>query len=225
MAIKQGLNAPDAIIRTDVAQYAAAHSTPPDATQEALVEATVRLTGGAAAMQIGGDQAVFMEVLTRSIGAKHAIEIGTFTGYSAIAIARGVGADGRLICCDVSTEWTDIAKEHWVAAGVADRIDLRIAPALETLAAFDADTRFDLAFIDADKPAYGAYLEALYPLLAPGALVLVDNTLWSGWVLDDSATDANTVALRAFNDAVANDDRFTVVVLTIGDGVTILEKR
>lgn len=214
------------IVPEDIASYATAHSTARDAVQQQLVERTHAATGSAAGMQIGGDQGVFMEILVRSIGAKNAIEIGTFTGYSSLAVAKGLGPDGHLLCCDVSEEWTAIAREHWELAGVADRIDLRIAPAIETLASLDPATRFDLAFIDADKPAYAAYLEALYPLLRPGALVLVDNTLWSGNVLEPAdPNDHNTVALKALNDALAVDDRFTVAMLTIGDGVTLLEKR
>jgi len=213
------------VVDADLAEYATAHSTRRDDVQQHLVEQTQAATGACSGMQIGGDQGVFMEILTRAIGAKQAIEIGTFTGYSSLAIAKGLGPDGRLICCDVSEEWTAIARDHWARAGVADRIDLRIAPAVETIASLDPATRFDLAFIDADKPAYATYVEALYPLLRTGALVLIDNTLWSGKVLDESVDDDNTVALRALNDALAVDDRFTVVVLTVGDGVTILEKR
>lgn len=214
------------IVPEDIAAYATAHSTARDEVQEHLVTVTAESTGDFKGMQIGGDQGVFMEILTRSIGARNAIEIGTFTGYSSLAIARGLGPDGRLVCCDVSEEWTAIARDHWERAGVADRIELRIAPAIETLASLDPATRFDLAFIDADKPAYASYLEALYPLLRPGALVLIDNTLWSGNVVGDADPgDANTVALKALNDALADDDRFTVAMLTIGDGVTMLEKR
>ena len=215
----------DGVIPVDIATYAADHSTPPDDVQQHLVHATAEATGGFSVMQIGGDQGVFMEILARSTGAKHAIEIGTFTGYSSLSIARGLGPDGRLLCCDVSEEWTAIARDHWERAGVSDRIELRIAPALETLASLDPDTRFDLAFIDADKVTYAAYIDALHPLLRPGALVLIDNTLWSGKVLDAGADDPDTTALKALNDALVHDDRFTVVMLTIGDGVTLLERR
>jgi len=213
------------IVPEEIAAYATAHSAGRDAVQQQLVDRTREATGAFSGMQIGSDQGVFMEVLTRAIGAKHAVEIGTFTGYSSLAIARGLGADGRLLCCDISEDWTSIAREHWELAGVADRIDLRIAPATETLASLDPSTRFDLAFIDADKTGYAAYLEALHPLLRPGALVLIDNTLWGGAVLDDAVDDADTVALRALNDALVADDRFTVAMLTIGDGVTLLERR
>lgn len=174
-------------------------------------------------MQIGGDQGTMFELLARATGARSAIEIGTFTGYSALSLARGMGPDGRLICCDVSEEWTAIAREHWRLAGVADRIDLRIGPALDTIAALPAALRFDIAFIDADKPNYGNYFEALLPRMRPAGLMLVDNTLWSGEVLDDSSTDVMTVALREFNDRVVADQRVRCVILPIGDGVTMIQ--
>lgn len=185
--------------------------------------ATVERTGGSARMQIGGDQGTMMEMLARSMGVRTAIEIGTFTGYSAMSIARGMGAQGRLICCDVSEAWTDIAREHWQLAGVDDRIELRIGPALDTIAALPPDLRFDLVFIDADKPNYANYFQALVPRMQPAGLMLVDNTLWSGEVLDESSTDTMTVALRAFNDLVIADDRVHCVILPIGDGVTMIQ--
>ena len=151
------------VVEPELADYIAAHSTPADAVQLQLMAATERTTGNFARMQIGNDQGSFFEMLTRSIGVRNAIEIGTFTGYSALSIARGLGADGRLICCDVSEEWTAVAREHWALAGVSDRIDLRIAPALDTLAALPTDLRFELAFIDADKTNYANYYEALLP--------------------------------------------------------------
>ena len=145
------------IIDPDVAAYVAAHSSPPDDVQRRLMDVTVERTGRAAGMQIGNDQGTFLEIVARASGARLAVEIGTFTGYSALSIARGIGPAGRLICCDVSEEWTSIGREHWELAGVADRIDLRIGPALETLAALPSDLIVDLAFIDADKVGYLAY--------------------------------------------------------------------
>lgn len=213
------------IVPEDIAEYATAHSTRRDDVQQRLVDVTREATGSASGMQIGGDQGVFMEILTRAIGATSAVEIGTFTGYSSIAIARGLGPGGHLLCCDISDEWTSIAREHWELAGVADRIELRLAPATETLASLDPSTRFDIAFIDADKSGYAAYLDALHPLLRPGALVLIDNTLWSGKVLDPAVDDPDTTALKALNEALVDDDRFVVSMLTIGDGVTLLERR
>ncbi len=156
---------------------------------------------------------------------RNAVEVGTFTGYSAIAIARGLPDDGHLLCCDVSAEWTAIARRAWDAAGVADKIELQLAPALDTLRALPAEEYLDLAFVDADKPAYAAYYGELLPRLRPNGVILVDNTLWSGAVVDDTADDDNTVALRAFNDMVAADDRVEVALLTLGDGLTLIRKR
>lgn len=208
-----------------VTDYLARHSTPPDAVQQRLIEATRSEAGDSAGMQIGPDQGVFFELLTRAMGVTSAIEIGTFTGYSALAIARGLAPGGRLICCDVSPEWTAIGRRHWADAGVADRIDLRIGPALDTLAELGDDETFDLAFVDADKPNYRNYLDALLPRLRPGGLILVDNTLWSGRVVDDEDQGENTVALRAFNDHVARRDDVVVVVLPVGDGISMISRR
>jgi len=212
------------IVEPELAEYIAAHSTGPDSVQLQLMAATEARTGGAARMQIGNDQGSFFEMLTRSIGVRNAIEIGTFTGYSALSIARGLAAGGQLICCDVSEDWTAIACEHWRLAGVADRIDLRIAPALETLAALPADLRFELAFIDADKTNYANYFEALLPRMTPAGVILVDNTLWSRQVLDAEDVHKHTVALRAFNRQVADDPRVRCVIIPMGDGVTMIQR-
>jgi caffeoyl-CoA O-methyltransferase len=211
------------VVEPDLAAYIAAHSTPPDDVQRRLMRATEAKTGTSARMQIGNDQGSFFEMLVRSMGVHHAIEIGTFTGYSALSIARGLAPGGKLTCCDVSVEWTAIAREHWELAGVADRIDLRIGPALDTLAALPHDEPFDLAFIDADKPNYPHYFEALLPRMQPRGVILVDNTLWSRQVLDQSATERDTVALRDFNTMVANDPRVRCVIIPMGDGVTMIQ--
>jgi caffeoyl-CoA O-methyltransferase len=207
-----------------VAAYALAHTSPPDDVQRSLQAVTAERTGSSAGMQVGHDQAVFMENLARTMGARQAVEVGTFTGYSSLALARGMGPEGRLLCCDVSEEWTAIAREHWEKAGVADRIDLRLAPALDTLRSLPAEERFDLAFVDADKEGYLAYYEEILPRLRRGGVLLADNTLWGGRVLDADARDADTVAIRAFNDALVADHRVRVVVLTLGDGVTLAQK-
>ncbi len=212
------------VVDQELADYISAHSTKPDHVQRQLMTATEERTGGASRMQIGGDQGTFFEILASSIGARNAIEIGTFTGYSALSLARGLGPTGRLLCCDVSEEWTAIAREHWQLAGVADRIDLRIAPALETIATLPAGTQFDMAFIDADKTNYANYFEALLPLIRTGGVILVDNTLWSRRVLDPKEQDADTAALGAFNKRVAADDRVRCVIIPMGDGVTLLQK-
>jgi caffeoyl-CoA O-methyltransferase len=211
-------------VEGDVAAYAWDHSSPPDEVQRSLQAATAARTGNAAGMQIGHDQAVFMENLARAMGARRAVEVGVFTGYSSLALARGMGPEGRLLCCDVSEEWTAIAREHWEKAAVADRIDLRLAPALDTLRSLDPEDRFDLAFVDADKESYLDYYEEILPRLRPGGILLADNTLWGGRVLDPAVTDDDTAAIRAFNDALAADERVRVVVLTVGDGVTLAQK-
>ena len=211
----------------EIADYIGAHSTPPDAIQQSLMDVTEEVTGGAAGMQIGGDQGTFLEIITRAIGARTALEVGTFTGYSALSIARGLGDHGRLICCDVSDEWTDIGRRHWEMAGVAERIDLRLAPALETLASMADDVRFDLAFIDADKTNYLNYYEAILPRMNSRGVILVDNTLWSGRVVagQGSEDDHDLAALRVFNDHVAADERVRCALLSIGDGVTMIQLR
>jgi caffeoyl-CoA O-methyltransferase len=205
--------------------YAAAHSTGPDELQLELQEITEQQTGQAAGMQIGDDQAVLMEIIARAIGAKRAVEVGTFTGYSALAVARGMGPEGRLLCCDISEEWTAIARRYWERAGVADRIELRLGPALDTLRALPQTEQFDLAFVDADKTGYAAYYEEILPRLRTGGLLLADNTLQSGRVMDSEANDPSTEAIRAFNDRVASDPRVRVLLLPIGDGVSFVQKQ
>jgi caffeoyl-CoA O-methyltransferase len=204
--------------------YAAARSAGPDEVQRELQTITAERTGPAAVMQIGDDQAVLMEMIVRAMGARRAVEIGTFTGYSALAVARGMGPEGRLLCCDVSEEWTAIAREAWERAGVADRIELRIGPGIETLRALPNVEQFDFAFIDADKPGYPGYYEEILPRLRPGGLMLIDNVLQSGRVIDESATDENVEAIRALNDAIVADPRVRVVLLPIGDGVSVVQK-
>ena len=204
-----------------LAGYVQAHSPAVDDVQQSLIGATAAL-GPLARMQVAPDQAAFLAVLVAAVRPSFAIEVGTFTGFSSLAIARALPADGRLLCCDVSTEWTDIARRHWAMAGVDDRIDLVVAPALETLRALPADQHVDFAFLDADKTGYLAYYEELVPRLSPHALIAVDNVLWSGRVLDAGADDADTVALRAFNDHVIADDRVTSVLLSVGDGVNLI---
>jgi caffeoyl-CoA O-methyltransferase len=207
-----------------LADYLVGHGTPPDPVQRALIEDTAAL-GAVAGMQISPEQGAFLTVFARLVGARRAIEIGTFTGYSALCIARGLPDDGRLICCDVSEEWTAMGRKAWEAAGVADRIDLRLAPALDTLAALPRDATFDLAFIDADKPNYPNYFDALLPRMRSNGAILVDNVLWDGNVARDEVNDDNTRAIRAFNDKVARDDRVDTVMLPIADGLTICRKR
>ena len=208
----------------DIHAYLVAHGTPPDDVQRDLIASTAAL-GGISMMQISPEQGAFMTMLTQLLNVKFAVEVGTFTGYSALCIARGLAPGGRLLCCDVSEEWTAIARPAWERAGVADRIDLRIAPAIETLSALPPDVVIDLAFVDADKPMYAQYYEAILRRMGTGGLILVDNVLWSGNVIDPTVQDDNTVAIRAFNDMVASDDRVDTVMIPLGDGLTMLRKR
>jgi caffeoyl-CoA O-methyltransferase len=208
----------------EIHEYLVAHGTPPDDVQQALITRTSEL-GGISMMQIAPEQGAFMTILTRLLGVQHAVEVGTFTGYSSLCIARGLADGGKLVCCDVSDEWTAIACEYWERAGVADRIDLRIAPALETIATLPEGEHLDFVFIDADKENYANYYEALLPRLRTNGVILVDNTLWSGAVIDQSRDDSSTVAIRAFNDMVAADERVDSVQLAISDGLTLLRKR
>jgi caffeoyl-CoA O-methyltransferase len=208
----------------DIHAYMVAHGTEPDAVQQALIAETSKL-GGISIMQVAPEQGALLTLIARLMGAKRAIEIGTFTGYSALCIARGLPDEGELVCCDVSSEWTDVGQPFWERAGVAAKIDLRIAPATETLGALGPARSFDLAFIDADKPNYAVYYEALLGLIRPGGLILVDNVLWSGSVVDANNQEQNTVAIRAFNDKVAADDRVDTVMTAISDGLTFLRVR
>ncbi len=194
--------------------------------QRRLREETVSVDG--AGMQIGPEQGQLMRMLAGLIGARHAIEIGVFTGYSALSVALALPEDGQLIACDVNEEWTSIARRYWREAGVDSKIVLRLAPALDTLDALVRDGRsgtFDFVFIDADKTNYDRYYERSLELLRPGGLVLADNVLWSGRVADESDRSEDTVALRAFNAKLRDDARIELCMLPVGDGLTIARKR
>jgi caffeoyl-CoA O-methyltransferase len=204
--------------------YLVAHGAPPDAVAHALIEATAQL-GPVARMQIAPEQGAFMTWLARALGAEQALEIGTFTGYSTLCLARGLPDHGRVLALDVSAEWTAVARRHWEQAGVAHKIELRLGPALDSLRALPKEPRFDLAFLDADKTGYAAYLEEILPRLRSGGVILVDNVLWGGSVVDPARQDRDTVAIRAFNDAVARDPRVEAVMLPLSDGLTLLRKR
>ena len=180
----------------------------------------------AAGMQIGADQARLLAWLVRLIGARRALEIGTFTGASALAVARALPDGGQLVACDVSVEWTEMARRYWIRAGVRQKIDLRLAPALDTLGqlAGEGQPPFDFAFIDADKEPVQEYFEKTLELLRPGGVIAVDNTLWGGAVADPTINDAETTAIRRFNASVASDSRVDATLLTVGDGVTLIHK-
>jgi caffeoyl-CoA O-methyltransferase len=214
------------LLPDDVERYVREQITAETPLQRRLRADTAKLPNGS--MQISADQGALLALLMRVIGARRAIEIGTFTGYSALAIASALPAEGRLVCCDINKEWTDIALRHWAEAGVAQKIDLRLAPALDTLRGLlrelGADA-FDFAFIDADKTNYDAYYEACLKLVRSGGLIALDNMLWGGQVADPTTHDADTDALRALNLKIRNDARVDACLLTVGDGVMVARKR
>ena len=194
--------------------------------QRRLRDETARLPQ--AGMQIGADQGAFLALLVRLIRARRTLEIGTFTGYSALAVASALPPEGRVVCCDVSEEWTQIARRYWREAGLADRIDLKLAPAADTLRDLLRDSgpgSFDFAFIDADKTGYDGYYEACLLLLRTGGLIAFDNMLWNGSVADPAKNDPDTTALRALNLKVRDDPRVTSCLVSIGDGVLLACKR
>jgi caffeoyl-CoA O-methyltransferase len=209
---------------SDVHEYLVAHGTPPDAVQRELIEETRRL-GGIAIMQVAPEQGALLTLLARATGARRAIEVGTFTGYSALCLARGLPDDGTLLCCDVSEEWTAIGRRFWEKAGVAHKIEVRIAPAADTLRALPEEELFDLAFIDADKEGYPVYYEEILKRLRRNGILLVDNVLWFGNVARPEAQDPQTRHVRAFNDLVARDERVDVAMLAVADGLSVIRKR
>ena len=210
---------------THLHQYVVDHGIPPDPVLVDLAEETARELGDTSRMQISPEQGGFLEWLTRLLGATHVVEVGTFTGYSSICLARGLAPGGRLLCCDVSEAWTAVARAAWARAGLEDRIELRIAPAAEPLAALPPDPPIDLAFVDADKEGYPTYIDLLADRLRPGGVIAVDNTLWSGAVADPGVEDPTTELLRRLNDGLVDDARFDTVLLPLGDGLTLLRKR
>jgi predicted O-methyltransferase YrrM len=181
-----------------------------------------------AGMQIAVEQGAFLAMLVKLLDARRVLEVGTFTGYSSTAMALALPSDGRIVCCDVSKEFTDVARRAWAAAGIEDRVELRLAPALETLEALlaaDGAGSFDLAFIDADKTNYRGYVEAALLLVRSGGVIAIDNVLWSGRVIDPEVVDEDTQAIRDLNAALATDERVDIVMVPIADGVTLLRVR
>ncbi|MFI8853979.1 class I SAM-dependent methyltransferase [Streptomyces sp. 891-h] len=213
------------IVNPALDDYLLAHCTPADEILRDLVEETHERVPDFPTMQITHDEGEFLTMLVRLTGARTAVEVGVFTGYSSICIARGLPADGRLIACDVSEEWTSIARRYWQRAGLTDRIDLRLAPALTTLGELPQEEFVDFAFIDADKAGYPAYYEALVPRLRPGGLIVLDNVLRSGRVVDPAAQDEADIAIRQINDTITADPRMQSVMLPLRDGVTLARKR
>jgi caffeoyl-CoA O-methyltransferase len=205
-------------------QYLLGHNPPQDDVQRALAEDTAAL-GPVSMMQVAVEQGAFLEWLARLLGVRFAVEVGTFTGYSALSIARGLAPGGRLLCCDVSEEWTTMARRAWERAGVADRIELRIAPGIETLRALPKTTSVDLAFIDADKTSYRSYYEEILPRLSERGVIVFDNVLWNGAVADPANQEESTRAIRGLNDFVARDPRADAVMLPVADGITLVRRR
>ncbi|NUT34939.1 MAG: SAM-dependent methyltransferase [Hamadaea sp.] len=209
----------------DLHAYLVAHGTPPDALTTELIEETASALGGASTMQIAPEQAAFFTLLSGLMGIRNAVEVGTFTGLSSLAIARAMPPGSRMICFDVSEEYTAIARRYWERAGVDDRIELRIGPAAQRLRELPAEPHLDWAFIDADKENYAVYWQELVPRMRPGGVIAVDNVLWSGRVLEPAGSrDSSTEAIIAFNAMVAADDRVAPVMLPIGDGLTLARK-
>lgn len=208
-----------------LAGYIASQHREPEILQRLRAE-TLTL-GSAAEMLIDAGQGALMALLVRITNARQILEIGTFTGYSTLAMALALPKRGRIVACDISDDWTRIARRYWAEAGVADKIDLRLAPALHTLGELEKESQrfFDIAFIDADKTNSLAYFEACIELVTPGGLILIDNSLWSGRVADPADTSPDTLALRALNAAIATDGRVDPVLLSIGDGLTICRVR
>ena len=207
-------------LRPNLHEYLVAHSSPPDALLRDLIAETAARFPDRVIFQIGPEQGTFMTMLTTLMGARQVVEVGTFTGYSSLCLARGLADGGKLLCCDVSEEWTTLARAFWQKAGLADRIELRLGPALGTLRALPAGRWIDLAFIDADKQGYLGYWEELVPRIRPGGVILVDNTLLHGRIFT-TAPDPDARAIKDFNEHVLHDDRVELVMLPVGDGLTL----
>jgi caffeoyl-CoA O-methyltransferase len=205
-------------------EYVVAHGSPPDALLRDLIGETAQRFPDRVIFQIGPEQGTFMTLLSRLIAPRQAIEVGTFTGYSSICLARGLAEGGRLVCCDVNEEWTALAQEYWQKADLADRIELRLGPALDTLRALPQDASLDLSFIDADKTGYASYWDEIVPRTRGGGIILVDNTFLHGRIFDP-APDPDARAIRDFNEYVLADRRVELAMLSIGDGLTLARKR
>lgn len=206
-------------------EYMVAHGSPPDEVARDLIAETRRLHPERAEMQVSPEQGAFLTMLTRLLGVRSAVEVGTFTGYSALAIARGLAPNARLLCCDVSEDYTAVARRYWQRAQVADRIELRVAPALDTLRALPSEPAVDLSFIDADKEGYVGYWEELVPRTRPGGVVLVDNVFAWGRCVEPDSDSASVRAIQDFNEHALADERVELVMLPISDGLTLARKR
>lgn len=208
----------------DLYRFMLRNRTAEDQLLGELRRETEERVGALAGMMISEEQGLFLRILVAAIGAKRVVEVGTFTGYSAACMAAALPADGRLLCCDVSEEWTSIGARYWRRGGLSDRIDLRLAPALDTLRALPGDPPVDFAFVDADKDNYVAYFEALLPKLRTNGLLAFDNVMWHNWMMDAANQDAETIGIREFNDHILGDPRIETVMLHVGDGLTLIRK-
>ncbi|MFJ2115681.1 MULTISPECIES: O-methyltransferase [unclassified Streptomyces] len=206
-------------------EYVAAHSTAPDEILLDLAAETEKLFPDDNFMQIGPEQGGLMTLLAQITGAVRIVEVGSFTGYSAICLARGLRPGGTLLACDISEEWTTVAQRYWKRAGLSDTITLKLGPALDTLRALPVEPQFDIAFIDAEKEDYVDYWEELVPRMRPGGLLLGDNTLLHGKIVDPSDNAADTQGIRAYNARVLEDDRVEQVLIPIGDGLNLARKK
>jgi caffeoyl-CoA O-methyltransferase len=213
------------VLTPELYAYVVEHGARQDDLLRRLVEQTEREHAGVAIMQVSPEQGAFMTLLVRLMGARRALELGTFTGYSAICIARGLPDDGHLLTCDVNGEWTGMAHRYWSQAGLADRIELRMGPALETLCGLPEEDPFDFAFIDADKAQYPRYYEECLRLLRSGGLMMFDNVFRGGAVLDAEDDDPKNAATRELNERLATDERVDVAMLGVSDGITLARKR
>lgn len=205
-------------------EYVIAHGHNGDPIRAELAAETARL-GMISMMQIAPEQGTLMALLAGAIGTRSAVEVGTFTGYSALCVARALPADGKMLCCDVNEQWTSVGKRYWERAGVANKITLKLAPAAATLAALPANYAIDFAFIDADKVNYRVYYEEILKRMRVNGLILIDNVLWNGAVLDAADTSDDTKAIRALNDFIPTDNRVEAVMLGVSDGLTIVRKK
>jgi caffeoyl-CoA O-methyltransferase len=221
------MSAPGKFVTLDqrLYDYVTAHGHNDDPILRELAEETARRFGASAGMQIAPEQGTLMRILAAASGARSAIEVGTFTGYSAICIARALPRDGHLLCCDVNDEWTAIARRYWRKAALEDRITLKIAPGLDTLRALPEQASCDFSFIDADKTNYRNYYEEILKRTRVGGLIVIDNVLWNGEVVNPANRTADTRAIRGLNDFVAGDNRVDAVMIAVSDGLTICRKK
>jgi caffeoyl-CoA O-methyltransferase len=211
-------------VSPEILDYVISHSTPPDAVLDELRKETARRFPDWTVLQIGPEQGTFMTLLSQVAAPRRAVEVGTFTGYSSICLARGLAPGGSLLCCDVNADWTSLAREYWQKAGLADMIELRLGPAADTLRSLPADASLDLAFIDADKTGYATYWDEIVPRTRAGGIILVDNTFLHGRIFDDDP-DPDARAIRDFNEHALADDRVELAMLSVGDGLIFARKK